>query len=211
MSPKALIDVNTKDRKKNSVGYASIKRGDSTVFFDDLTYTLSDEESITFMKDLEKDDTRPVSALEKVENTYNFKTPLNLAIADHKPERLFIRKLISQENANKIDSWLKSTDQDFYPIEYSWKKGEHPKRANFNPDFFIKIDRDILVIEIKGDEEISEPSYENKAKYKAAKTHFKTLNEQQDELNYHFNFLTPEDFDYYFNHIRNSNYNFILN
>jgi len=208
MSPKALVEVNTKDRNRNSTGYAAIKRGDSTLFFDDLTYKLSDEESITFLKDLEANDTRPVSAMEKIANAFNFKTPLNLAISDHKPERLFIKKLIAQDNANKIDSWLKSTDQDFYPIEYSWKKGEHPKRGRFNPDFFIKIDNNILVVEIKGDEEIRESSDENKAKYKAAKTHFKTLTQQQDKLKYYFNFLTPEDYDYYFDHIKNGNYSF---
>lgn len=208
MSPKALIEVNTKDRKKNSVGYAAIKRGDATIFFDELTYKLSDEESLTFIKDLEEDESRPVSAMEKIENKYNFKTPLNLVISDHKPERLFIRRLIAQKNSKVIDSWLKSTDQDFYPIEYSWKKGEHPKRGRFNPDFFIKIGDNILVIEIKGDEEIREPSDENKAKYKAAKNHFKTLNEQQDKLEYYFNFLTPEDYDYYFNQLRNGNFNF---
>jgi len=208
MSPKALIEVDTKNRNRNSAGYAAIKRGDATVFFDDLTLKFSDEESITFIKDLEEDDTRPVSAIEKIDNIYNFKSPLNLAISDHKPERLFIRRLIAQENSKAVDSWLKSTDQDFYPIEYSWKKGEHPKRGRFNPDFFIKIGDSILVIEIKGDEEIREPSDENKAKYKAAKNHFKTLNEQQDKLKYYFNFLTPEDYDYYFDHLRNGNFNF---
>ncbi len=208
MSPKALVEVNTNDRNRNSVGYAALKRGDATVFYDELTLKLSDEESITFINDLEEDDTRPVSAMEKVENTYNFKTPLNLVISDHKPERLFIRGLIAQENSKAIDSWLKSTDQDFYPIEYSWKKGEHPKRGRFNPDFFIKIGKNILVIEIKGEEEIREPLDENKAKYKAAKNHFKTLNELQDKLKYYFNFLTPEDYDYYFDHLRNGNFNF---
>jgi type III restriction enzyme len=208
MSPKALIEVDTKNRNRNSVGYAAIKRGDATVFFDDLTLKLSDEETVTFIKDLEEDETRPVSAMEKIDNIYNFKSPLNLAISDHKPERLFIRRLIAQENSKAVDSWLKSTDQDFYPIEYSWKKGEHPKRGRFNPDFFIKIGDSILVIEIKGDEEIREPSDENKAKYKAAKNHFKTLNEQQDKLKYYFNFLTPEDYDYYFDHLRNGNFNF---
>lgn len=208
MSPKALIEINTKDRKSNSVGYAAIKRGDATIFYDDLTYKLSDEESITFLKGLIEDETRTVSSMEKIENTYNFKTPLNLVISDHKPERLFIRRLIAQENANKINSWIKSTDQDFYPIDYSWKKGEHPKRGRFNPDFFIKIGNSILVVEIKGDEEIKEPSNENKAKYKAAKTHFKTLNAQQKDLQYYFNFLTPEDYDFYFNQIRNGNYQF---
>jgi len=48
-----------------------------------------------------------------------------------------------------IESWLKSTDQDFYPIEYAWRKGEHPKRGFFNPDFFIKVDSHVLVVEIK--------------------------------------------------------------
>ncbi|MBN1348440.1 hypothetical protein JXJ21_03460, partial [candidate division KSB1 bacterium] len=208
MSPKAFIEVDTKNRNRNSVGYAAIKRGDATLFFDDLALKLSDEESITFIKDLEQDDLRPVSAMEKIDNIYNFKSPLNLAISDHKPERLFIKRLIAQENSKAIDSWLKSTDQDFYPIEYSWKKGEHPKRGTFNPDFFIKIGDNILVIEIKGDEEIREPSDENKAKYKAAKTHFKTLNEQQDKLKYFFNFLTPEDYDYYFDYLRNGNFSF---
>jgi len=208
MTPKTLLEVSTRDRNRNSVGYAAIKRRDATIFYDDITLKLSDEESLNFIKDLEDDESRPVSAMEKVDNIYNFKTPLNLAISDHKPERLFIRRLIAQENAKAIDSWLKSTDQDFYPIEYSWKKGEHPKRGRFNPDFIIKIGDNILVIEIKGDEEIREPSDENKAKYKAAKNHFKTLNEQQEKLEYYFNFLTPEDYDYYFDRLKKCNYDF---
>lgn len=208
MSPKALVEVNTKNRNRNSVGYAAIKRGDATVFYDDLTLKLSDEESLNFIKDLEEDETRPVSAMDKVENIHNFKTPLNLVISDHKPERMFVRRLIAQENTKVINSWLKSTDQDFYPIEYSWKKGEHPKRGRFNPDFFIKIGNSILVVEIKGDDEIKEPSDENKAKYKAAKAHFNTINELQDKLNYYFNFLTPQDYDYYFDHLTDSNFIF---
>lgn len=55
---------------------------------------------------------------------------------------------------------------------------------------------------------IKDPSDENKAKYKAAKKHFETLNEQQLKLKYYFNFLTPEDYDYYFNHLKNMKYNF---
>ncbi len=208
MSPKALVEVKTIKRKRNSIGFAAIKRGDASIFWDDLTEKISDEDSINFLKDLESDESRPVSAMEKINNTFNFKTPLNLVISDHKPERLFIRKLTTQENAKEIDSWIKSTDQEFYPIEYSWKKGEHPKRGRFNPDFFIKIKKSFLVIEIKGDEEIREPSDENKEKYKAAKKHFEILNEQQDKLKYYFNFLTPGDYDYFFDHLRNRNYSF---
>ena len=138
----------------------------------------------TFLKELEEDDSLPRSSTTKIENAYNFKTPLNVVIANHKPERLFLRELVKNENTSVVDSWVKSTDQDFYPIEFSWKKGEHPKRGRFNPDFFIKIKKNILVVEIKGDEEIKDPSDENKAKYKAAKNHFDILNKQQRELKY---------------------------
>ena len=209
MSPKALVGVRTFDRKKDSVGFASIRRDNVTIFWDDNSKNLSDEDVVSFLNELEKDESRPISAMEKIENVYNFKTPLNVVIADHTPERFFIRELIKQENAQVIDSWIKSTDQDFYPIEYSWKKGEHPKRGRFNPDFFIKVNTNIFIVEIKGGEEIKEPSDENKAKYKAAKRHFEILNEQQSELNYFFNFLTPEDYDYYFTQLREQNFKFI--
>ena len=65
-----------------------------------------------------------------------------------------------------------------------------------------------MVVEIKGDEEIKEPSDENKAKYKAAKKHFQILNEQQNRQKYYFNFLTPQDYDYYFDHLRKNSLNF---
>lgn len=208
MSPRALIEISTRDRNRNSVGFASIKRAEATIFWDDLSKKLSDEDSVNFLNEMDEDETLPRSAMEKIDNTFNFKTPLNVIIADHKPERLFVRELIKYENSKVVDSWLKSTDQDFYPIEYAWRKGEHPKRGRFNPDLFIKINKNILVVEIKGDEEIRDPSDENKAKYKAAKKHFDTLNEQQSKFKYYFNFLTPEDYDYYFDHLREGNLNF---
>jgi type III restriction enzyme len=208
MSPRAIIEIKTCDRNKNSVGFASIRRGDATVFWDDKSKTLSDEDDLSFLKDLEEDESLPRSAMVKIENVHNFKTPLNVAIADHKPERLFMRELIKQENSKTIDSWIKSTDQDFYPIEYSWKKGEHPKRGRFNPDFFLKVGKNILVVEIKGDEEIKNPSDENKAKFKAGKNHFNILNSQQSKNKYFFNFLTPEDYDYYFDHLHKKNFKF---
>ena len=64
-------------------------------------------------------------------------------------------------------------------------------------------------MEIKGNEEFNEPSDENKGKYKAAKKHFTILNEQQSELNYFFNFLTPEDYDYYFGQLRKKDFKFV--
>ncbi|MFH1803078.1 MAG: S24 family peptidase [archaeon] len=95
----------------------------------------------------------------------------------------------------------------FYEIDYFWKKGEHPKRGRFNPDFFIKTGNLILVVEIKDDEEINDPAIENKKKNEYAIAHFDRLNrylkKQNKNIRYKFNFLTPTDFNGYFQNIRN--------
>jgi type III restriction enzyme len=209
MMPNALTVIGTADRPRNSVGLASLRRGEATVFLDDNSLSLSDEETRVVLQAVLDDESLPRSAWQKIENSFYFKTPLNVVIADYKPERDFIRQLIKPENAAVIDAWIKSTDQDFYPIEYAWRKGEHPKRGFFNPDFFIKTGNHILVIEIKGDEEIAEPADENKAKYKAARQHFETLHAQQSEGVYHFHFLTPKDYDKFFKFVRDGNYHFV--
>lgn len=178
MTPRAVELINTINRNRKSAGFSSISRGEITVFWDDNTKKYSDEEVNSILEEIEEDESLPRSAVEKVENTFCFKTPLNLVLADHKPERLFVRVLIRSENSEVVDAWIKSTDQEFYPIEYAWRKGEHPKRGKFNPDFFLKVGKIIAVIEIKGDEEIGEVSDENKAKFKAAKNHFDILNGQ---------------------------------
>ena len=110
-------------------------------------------------------------------NSADFKTPANLVIADGTPERKFVRELLNRENAKELDGWLKNTPVGFYTIEYAWKKGEHPKRGEFSPDFILKKGNRIHVVEIKGDEEISDPSPENVKKYEYAIQHFDRLNE----------------------------------
>jgi type III restriction enzyme len=141
-----------------------------------------------------------------VVNYYDFKTPLNAVVADHDNERRFIKELVNSENVKHIDAWIKSTPMGFYEIAYFWKKGEHPKRGRFNPDFFIKTGKLILVVEIKDDSEIAEPSEENKKKNEYALKHFARVNaylkKQRKGLAYKFNFLTPSDFGSYFQSIR---------
>ena len=108
----------------------------------------------------------------EVPNQSDFKTPANLAIADQTPERKFLRELCSRDNSKAVDGWLKNTPVGFYPIEYAWKKGEHPKRGEFSPDFFIKIGTQVFVVEIKGDEEIADPGADNMKKHEYATAHF---------------------------------------
>jgi type III restriction enzyme len=161
-----------------------------------------EDELATFIEATGPDTELPGKSIQGAKNAFYFKTPLNIVIADHEPERRFIRKLIDSENAKVIDSWVKGTDRDFYPIEFSWKKGEHTKRATFNPDFFIKVGSRIFVVEIKDDAQTHDPSEENKKKAEFAREHFKRLNQQQTEVSYQFNFLSPTDFDVFFQKLR---------
>ena len=164
------------------------------------------EGDIVILKELIKDETLPRMAIKEVENKFNFKTPLNVVFTHSEPERKFVEKLIA--NSDLIDAWVKSRDTGFYSIDYSWRKGEHPKQAKFNPDFFIKVGNKIIVIEIKEDalinkiKENGDLAKETKAKYRYAIEHFRRLNDLQDEQIYYFSFLTPIDFDNFFGVLR---------
>ncbi|MCK4398405.1 MAG: hypothetical protein KAV25_05375, partial [Methanophagales archaeon] len=65
--------------------------------------------------------------------------------------------------------------------------------------FFIKIGNDILVVEIKADEDISS---ENRAKLKYAREHFNRVNNLQSEYRYYFKFLSPQSYDLFFQYLR---------
>ena len=101
---------------------------------------------------------------------------------------------------------MKNTAQNFYSIEYAWKKREHPKRGEFSPDFFIKIGDRIFVVEVKDDGEIADPSVENQKKFEYATQHFQRMNEwlerEGSPVRYQLNFLTPKDFNKYFIQMR---------
>lgn len=206
MTPSAVRTLNTADRPHNSIGLVVLRRGDATIFADEHSFQLGDEEIKTLLEEVRDDETLPRAAWHYVDNAFWFKTPLNIVLADYKPERDFVRQLVKPENAASVDAWIKSTDQDFYSIEYAWRKGEHAKRGFFNPDFFIKKGNDVLVVEIKGDEEIAYPSDENKGKYKYARQHFEILNQQQNQARYLFHFLTPRDYDKFFDFVRSGKY-----
>jgi type III restriction enzyme len=197
-----LIKKGTRKINKSSFGIGSLRR-DSTVFWDDYSMMLGEASDKKILKELEEDESLLRSAFIKVENKYNFKTPLNVALASYEPERKFIKGLISEQNAQLINGWIRSSDVGFYNIEYSWRKGEHPKKGGFNPDFFIKIGKDIIVIEIKMDGDISD---ENKAKLRYAKEHFNRINKLQKVQNYYFKFLSPVSYDLFFKALREGSY-----
>ncbi len=199
--------MSTKERQAESCSAAELRRGDKTIFYGpDCESTVIDEQ-VEFFKEVQDPDGDFRAGREPITNAHDFKTPLNLVIADATPERKFVRQLCERENAQAIDAWLKNTPQRFYAIEYAWKKGEHPKRGEFSPDFFIKKGNMIFVIEIKGDEEIADPSIENQKKYEYAVAHFSQLNKwlKKDGIAicYQFNVLTPKNYGVFFQKLRN--------
>ncbi|MBT9132628.1 MAG: hypothetical protein DDT32_01441 [Syntrophomonadaceae bacterium] len=198
--------VSTRQRQSDSVSAAEL-RDTKTIFHIDQTRSTLIDEQVEFFDEV----TEPGSGFKYVfiSNRYDFKTSLNGVIADSENERRFINMLIRSENVTSYNAWLKSTATRFYEIDYAWKKGEHPKRGKFSPDFFIKVGNLILVVEIKGDEELSEPSEENRKKNEYALAHFQRINQylQQESspIRYKFNFLSQRNFNIFFQSLRDGN------
>ena len=160
-------------------------------------------------------------------NTSLFRSPQDLVILSHEPEREFLFRLI--EHSKWITAWIKSPDMGFYSLDYEyWKKGKDRVRRSFNPDFFIKIsikdyllmnlhadsgavsllrhlqergiDDIILVVEIKDNDDASEATA---AKERFGREHFKNLNKRLRKAN-------PIDFPAPFRNALNQQYIFFL-
>lgn len=165
-------------------------------------------------KKIEANDTidKETLELQKIQNLKNelndhmfnkieqeFKCPLNLLYVTYEPEILFVKSLFN--NIDLIDSFIKSPDKGFYSLPYSYKPHSmsktHVHHELFNPDFFIKVGTDIIVVEIKKD---GDDSNKNKAKLKDGLSHFNLLNEElelkEEEDRYYFKFLSSENNDY---------------
>jgi type III restriction enzyme len=206
LSPKALVTLNTRERQAESCSAAELRRGTKTVFYVPGCEATLEEEQREFFREVEDPDGDFRAGQQQIDNSSDFRTPANLVIADALPERRFVRMLCERDNAKIVDAWLKNTPVGFYSIQYAWKKGEHHKRGEFSPDFFIKQGDQIFVVEIKGDEEIGEPSPENVKKHEFAIEHFQRLNEwlhkDGSPTRYQFNMLTPKGYGIFFTKLR---------
>ncbi|MBQ2835778.1 MAG: DEAD/DEAH box helicase family protein [Clostridia bacterium] len=208
----SLVDSKTNMRSESTS--ASLLKNNHTLFWtDDTIKYLTDEEKVFFDDII---DTGAGYKQVKIDNKNLLKTPTSLVIATSEPERKFISKLIKKENADMIDCWIKSPSTGFYSLEYAWKKnprhGEAIRYDKFNPDFFIKVKNKMIVVEIKDDSEIQDPSPENIGKYRSAVEHFQVINNYlktntQDNgiESYHFTMLTPKNYEIFFECIKNGN------
>lgn len=200
-----FVEVKTYDMRDETRGISSF-RSDSMLFYTDkYKKEMPNDEQKAIIEAFVADDSLPKRACTEI-NHNEFKTPLNTVIATADPEYQFLKKyLFKNENAQKIQAWVKSRDMGFYSIEYSYKQHSHTKIGSFNPDFIIKLSKDniYLFLEIK---EEGDNSAENKGKNKAAKEHFKLLNEKlsTNGINekYIFHFLSPNDYEIFFQYLR---------
>jgi len=185
--------IRTKDLEKESIAVGAIKHG-STIFYTENFKNECNNSMVDILQDIIEDESLPRSASKEV-NPYCFKTPVNVVLTKQEPERKFVETLVKSPLCEKLDGWIKSRDMGFYSVEYAWRKGEHPTQGNFNPDFFLKIGNNIVVVEIKSDGDDSE---ENKAKYRWAKKHFEDLNEElkknKIKQRYFLHFLSPNSY-----------------
>jgi len=190
----------------DSVSAAELRRGSKTIFFTEASAASLVEEQQEFFAEATDPDGDFANGHVAVNNPADFKTPLTFVIADATPERRFVRELTARANASQLDAWIKNSATRFYAIEYAWKKGEHPKRGEFSPDFFILQGDLCFVVEIKSDDEVGDPSPENVKKYQFARQHFETLTARLEAAGearrYHFTMLTPSGYNTFFQTLR---------
>lgn len=143
----------------------------------------------------------PKKATRIVDNFLRFKTPVNLVLTTHEPERRFVARLFEPAVADRLKAWVKSPDTGFYEIDFTWRKGDHTKLGAFNPDLFIRLAEsdDVLVVELKDDGDVAD---ENRAKLRHALAHFDLVNSLQSDVSYHVKFLSPESYDAFFQAIQ---------
>ena len=201
IEPTNFIDVKTNDYAKYDSASASSLRKDKYLFVTGETVNHVSSEEKEFYGEL-SDQLNNFNMIH-IANKYEFKTPLNLVIADSRPEARFIQMLTNKDTAPFIDKWIKSAHVGFYSINYSWRsESHHSKIGNFNPDFFIVVGNRVIVAEVKGDEKLrgdDEHDYlENKGKNVWAKKHFGVINAELEkrglDLRYKFTFITPTNF-----------------
>jgi type III restriction enzyme len=197
LRPDQISPVSTRDMASRSISLNSLMK-EAKVFFDDRSVDLSHDEDRRRLEEISDDESEfPGKAWTKIDNSYLFKTPVNLVLATHQPEREFTRRLFDANVASKLKGWVKAPDTGWYGIAFSWRKGDHTKGGRFFPDYVLMLDneKDVLVVEIKAD---GDDSDENRAKLKFALAHFERLAEAQDKRRYHMKFLSPESYDAFF-------------
>jgi len=197
LKPTDLDRISTKTLPARSSSLSSFMK-EATLFYDSESLEIGEDADRSAIREISDQDSNfPNRAARRIDNKFFFKSPVNVVLATHEPERSFLARLFDPEISATIDSWMKSPDSGFYEISYSWRRGDHTKQAHFNPDLFIKLalSKDLLVIELKDD---ADETDENRAKLRYASEHFERINSRQNGTRYHMKFISPTSYDAFF-------------
>lgn len=186
----SVFYIETKDLPVSYTNGSVLKKGSTgKLYFKSLYEEALNESEGEIFAEMKDSDDYDLALFE------NMKTPMLSLISNHSPEKKFINLLLKTQYEDHYDSFVKSTDRGFYSIPYSYKKGTHMKYQSFNPDFFIKKGDQVIVVEIKGDQE---DTNETRAKLRDALEHFIQLNARQSDYEYLFLILSPDDYENFF-------------
>jgi type III restriction enzyme len=176
------------------------------IYYDELSAKLgSSDDAAALGKALEIVDVP--THLQEVPNSFDFRSPVNLVLTSHVPEREFVRRLVRANNAVKLASWVKAPDTGFYGIEFAYQRNGNGRstRGKFNPDFFLlHAERDeVIVVETKANDDDSPI---NAGKLAHALDHFETVNKllkkKRSKRRYSFHIISPSDYDRFFEALR---------
>ena len=211
--PSKFKSLSTKELSGSSTELYSLTKNKVLFYTDKFNSSNLDDASKVSLEEVE-DTTKGYNHM-KVSNSYLFKTPQRALFTTGDPETNFVKRLIKDNVSKVIDSFIKSTDTNFYHFDYTWKKGTHQQYGSFNPDFFIKKGDQIIVVEIKDDMQIINPELENVGKYKAAQRHFDIINKHLadagEDTIYKFTFLTPKNYQVFFSNLEDADPSKIMN
>lgn len=84
-----LDEVGTKDLPTRSPSLGALRK-EAGIFYDDVSIETGQESDRKLLKEL--DESHPYdSAVQRVSNPYNFKSPVNVIVVTHGPEKRFVR------------------------------------------------------------------------------------------------------------------------
>ena len=197
---------NTYELEKSSI---SVKAFDSStaILYHKSSINKSKSEDIKIINEFKENPKRMMGNVLEVENYF---CPQNTVILASGPEIEFAKRFTSKEYSKLMDAWIKSADFGFYEIDYVFKPGTHSLAKKFNPDFFIKKGKHILVVEIKSDlakDELDKEFKMNVAKNEYAERYFEELNKQlKGKQKFFFYFLSPSDYGEFFDKLKSNKY-----
>jgi type III restriction enzyme len=200
-SPSGLEVVSTADMGPVR-GRVSAVTSSLGVFYDELSLELGTTDDGAALKKAIEITSAP-TFVEHVSNSFDFKSPVNVVLTSHTPEREFVRRLLRPINSAFVDAWVKAPDIGFYSIEFAYQRegSGRSTRGSFNPDFFLRLaGRDeVIVVETKANDDDSPL---NRGKLTYALEHFNLVNSLLEASGltrrYSFHVVSPNDYDRFF-------------